>query len=449
MTELFIISEDSAALAGEEFLNFLENLAGRPEIIIMRPDVKSEGIVDFIMDEFRLSYYMRLAGIDPDDGGERPNPDVERTAQNIKRGLDEIVGSDKNAVALSLHRALPDGGRCIATTMTLDNVNNYGQLFSGFKKTDIDFALPGTAGDWQNLVLLHESDHCRTYDFAPKDEFMRDRFAYQYYYQAHAEGVIGDLAVPHAFRGLRSIATMMQGGNFDHANNYALNGLVPLPGEELSIFPKPEDAGPDWVPGAADWHDAKEAVLDARRQIMTDIGEPLLDAHEKLMSIDLLSYQDGNEFQLQDDVKQLIFDLRYASDNADLDPTIATRANDDAQRLFEAIYNGGSVTIHGSEYSFDGLTDEQKTKYRENIASSAEAAALREIREQPAILYETARRHNDTFEHPAANQFVDRFIDSIERYAPEPFGAEPRTEPPTLANPKTFEPMPTPVLAPD
>lgn len=444
MKELFIISKDSAALAGEGFLNFLENLAGRPEIIIMRPDVRSEDLFGFIADEFRLSYYMELAGIHT-HGDDGPDMAATTAAQQIKRGLDDIVSSDKNAVALSLHRVLPDGGRCIATTLTLDNVDGYGQLFSGFRDTDIDFTLPGTASDWQNLVLLHESDHCRAHDFAPKDEFMRDRFAFQYYYQAHSEGVIGDLAVPHAMRGMRSIATMMEGGHSQHANSYVLNSLVPLPGEELSIFLRSDDAGPDWEPGVVDWRNAKDAVLDARRQIMTEIGEPLLDAHEKLSSIDLLTYQDDSGFTLQEDVQQLIFDLRHDSRKMDEDPALANAANDDADKLYEAIYNGGTVSIRGKEYSFDGLTDEQKDQYRENIADSAEAAALKEIREQPAILYETARRHNDTFEHPAANQFVDRFIDSVERYAPEPFGAEPRTEPPELANPNTFTPLPTPV----
>ena len=122
MKELFIISKDSAALAGEGFLNFLENLAGRPEIIIMRPDVRSEDLFGFIADEFRLSYYMELAGIHT-HGDDGPDMAATTAAQQIKRGLDDIVSSDKNAVALSLHRVLPDGGRCIATTLTLDNVD--------------------------------------------------------------------------------------------------------------------------------------------------------------------------------------------------------------------------------------------------------------------------------------------------------------------------------------
>lgn len=301
-----------------------------------------------------------------------------------------------------------------------NTLKNYGQ-----RTLEI---IPGSLDDWNTATYLHENAHLEDAKNGGFTESRLQREVYgdfkgfQDYYRAYQKGVATDPEVPYAARAQRAI-DVMENGNYGEAGPqmHSVNAIVPLPGEKY--------AGAQHTSN----HAAGEAMLQAREQIINEIGSDLvtLSDAKKLKVMQGLAYGDPS---MDPALKQQIFMANIEA---------ATNPNG----KFDAVGQIESQMSPESRIAYDQYVSQwEKTEQR----TAAETA----IAEQPGLMYETSKRMLQTGEfdnNPAGKQFIENYVDGVERYDPTRHGVAPEdrpTERPAIVDQlaQQYAPRPEPVL---
>lgn len=288
--------------------------------------------------------------------------------------------------------------------------------------------IPGHELDWNALTYLHEDAHCEDFKdggFASSGiqrEIYADSDAFRDYYKGYKNGVVSDPEVPYAWRAQRAIGVMEQ-GDYGEAGpeEHSVNAITPLPGEKY--------AGAQHTSN----HAAGQAMLQAREQIINEIGSDLvtLSDAKKLQVMQGLAYGDPS---MDPALKQQIFMANIEA---------ATNPNG----KFDAVGQIESQMSPESRIAYDQYVSQwEKTEQR----TAAETA----IAEQPGLMYETSKRMLQTGKfdnNPAGKQFVENYVDGVERYDPTRHGVAPEdrpTERPAIVDQlaQQYAPRPEPVL---
>jgi hypothetical protein len=133
---------------------------------------------------------------------------------------------------------------------------------------EMGLKLPGTAQDWNTLLLFHELQHSREHingtRVAETTEYYADLAARGYYSRAYAQGLVSDPCVPDALRGLRILDDIANARDGD-THNIAL--LAGLPGIDLDETNTPARIS--------------RSFIQARSAIYKEIGLPTQTEAEK------------------------------------------------------------------------------------------------------------------------------------------------------------------------
>lgn len=266
--------------------------------------------------------------------------------------------------------------------------------------------IPGTLDDWNTATYLHENAHLEDAknggytESRLQRELYGDSKGFQDYYRAYQKGVATDPEVPYAARAQRAI-DVMESGNYGEAGPqmHSVNAIVPLPGEKY--------VGAQHTSN----HAAGMAMLDARDEIMAEIGSDLatLSDVQKLQTMQGLAYTDPS---MDPALKQQIF---VANVEAATNP------------------NGKFDTVAQIEAQ---MSPELRATYNDRVATwektEQKIAAESAIQDQPGLLYETSKRMLQTGEfdnNPAGKKFVENYVDGVERYDPTRHGVAPEDRP--------------------
>lgn len=264
----------------------------------------------------------------------------------------------------------------------------------------------GTPEDNDAVTYLHENAHLERakrnggYGSSIQEELYADYKGNQDYYRAYQKGIVSDPEVPYAARAQRAIDVMEMGDyGAGGPEGHSVAAVSPLPGEKY--------VGTQYTSNKA----VGDAMLQARAQIIDEIGGDLttLSDAKKLQTMQGLAYADPS-----------------------MNPALK-------QQIFEA--NAEAVTnLNGKFDSVEKIEaqmpPELRATYNERVAiwEKAEQAIAAEtaIQEQPGLLYETSKRMLQTGEfdkNPAGKQFVENYVDGIERYDPIRHGVAPEDRP--------------------
>lgn len=266
--------------------------------------------------------------------------------------------------------------------------------------------IPGGNLDWNALTYLHENAHCEDFKEGGYDksdinpELYGDFKGFQDYYKGYRNGVVTDPEVPYAWRAQRAIDVMEQGNyGADGPQGHSVNAIAPLPGEKY--------AGAQHTSN----HAAGMAMLQARDDIHAQIGKDLYDLPD-FNRLQIVNGMINNGMEMDPSLRQEVF-----------------RAT--AIPSFDATADAALVEKVTAQ-----MTPEQK-KFFEDSAGAWEKvgrdnAAQQAIQDQPGLLYETSKRMLQTGEfdnNPAGKQFVENYVDGVERYDPTRHGVAPEDRP--------------------
>lgn len=248
----------------------------------------------------------------------------------------------------------------------------------------VDFFLPGRIEDYNLFSALHEAEHCymSLSDTSPlrasKHEYEADQAAARDYYSiifSRGENVSPD--VPYAFRALRTIRSM------EHkVEDHSAAALVVLPSEE-GLPPSVAKTS----------HTQLMRVTD---RVMEEIGREISDPDT--VRLNALEYLLTSYRLHLDEGTKLIIDDAIQNNNL---------------RAAEEILN--------SIPEKDSFLEKIESHYRYELAVIGSMAA----EEQPELKYIYAKRllEEGAFDSfPAQRAFIERFIDSAQRYTQDYYG---------------------------
>lgn len=289
------------------------------------------------------------------------------------------------------------------------------------------FKMPGEGKDWNAFILFHELEHSRDdADGKPSSEFTADMAARRHYQEALQQGLVKDLGVPDALRGVRAMQEMKNGFGMDDFDVHGVAALAGLPGININ--------------GQEDERQAASEMGGAKYKIYREIGAPLVSEKQKadfLAEGTILSVP-SDEWNL--DAKHEAMLDRYRQENYQ---------DKDEQRLTDL-----KEVLKGAHLSEDA----QKRANRGAAIYFDKEAATRgreAVNQDMPLLYETARKmylQGKFNDDPTGKAFVGEFVRAAENYAQNLFKTDNRQ---TFVRPENTEqrpqapqPVAAPVMAP-